>query len=111
MQRGAFYEMFSYYKRVLDQSNLYDNFMWENFGEARDADCFNWYEREAYYHIKNIFEQYYNDDEDDFFDYFVIEREMGKNNLGEVRCKNGKAYDFLSIESFYEFCENELEQR
>lgn len=109
MKKELFNEIFNYYFSVTNQVKCYDDFMEENFGEVRDANYSNWYDNQAYNHLKNIFNIYYNDD-NDWLDYFIFERNFGKKDMGDI-ISNNIHYPIKSIDDFYIFCENELTKK
>ena len=110
MKKELFMENFNYFLKIKDQVKKYDDFMLNNFNERRDDNYSNWYENEAYEHAKKVFQLNYND-KDEWFDYFIFECLFPAVDLGPnvVTCKN-KKYELKDLDSFYYFCENELEK-
>lgn len=107
MKKEIFLEEFNYYLSIKEQSEKYDKFMKDVFNEERDANFSNWYEQKAYEHLKKIFQINYNDD-NEWFDYFLFECLFSTSKYPNVITCNNKEYVLIDVESFYNFCENEL---
>ena len=110
MKKDLFKENFEYYIKVREQVEKYDKLMLETFNERRDDNYTNWYEQAAYDHVKKVFESNYKDN-DEWFDYFIFECLYPCVNFGVniVTCDD-KEYALCDVDSFYYFCENELEK-
>ena len=110
MKKELFMENFNYWLNIKKKVEDYDKFTLEFFDEARDDNYSNWFEKQAYEHAKKVFQMNYKDD-DEWFDYFVFECLFPPLDFGVnvVTCGD-KEYPLSDVDSFYYFCENELEK-